>query len=76
MVTFGAIMRNKPKRFSVSLSKRDYKKLATIAQNHRPVLTLQYLVNWSIQKGLLDRMDDRRLYDELANPSKGNGKNE
>jgi len=61
-------MRSKPKRFSVSLSKDDYKKLMQIARDHRPALSLQYLVNWSIQKGLLDRVNERKLRDELANP--------
>lgn len=66
-------MRNKPKRFSVSLSKNDYKKLKEIARSLRPSVSLQYLVNWSIQKGLLDRAKERKLHDELANPLRTNG---
>ncbi len=69
----GDTMRNKPKRFSVSLSKDDYKRLSEIGRGHRPSLSLQYLVNWSIQRGLLDRADERQLHDELANPLKTNG---
>jgi hypothetical protein len=65
---FGDPMRRKPKRFSVSLSKDDYKKLTEIGRGHRPSLSLQYLVNWSIQRGLLDRINERDLHKELANP--------
>jgi len=65
-------MRSKPKRFSVSLSKADYRKLSEIGRGHRPALSLQYLVNWSIQKGLLERANERKLHDELANPLKTN----
>ena len=64
-------VRTKPKRFSVSLSKEDYKRLTAIAKSHRPTFSLQYLVNWSIQKGLLERTDDRKLYDDLGNPLGG-----
>jgi hypothetical protein len=70
MMQNGDRMRSKPKRFSVSLSKDDYKKLSAIGRGHRPALSLQYLVNWSIQKGLLDRANERKLHDELANPLK------
>jgi len=70
------MIRSKPKRFSVSLSKEDYKKLSAIAQKHRPILSLQYLVNWSIQKGLLERVGDRKLYDDLANPLRGKRSND
>ena len=63
-------MRSKPKRFSVSLTPEDYKKLTKIGRGHRPTLSLQYLVNWSIQRGLLDRAGSRKLHDELANPLK------
>jgi hypothetical protein len=62
-------MRTKNKRFSVSLSKVDYEKLQRIAKQHRPELTLQYLVNWSIQR-LLDRAEDPQLYLDLGNPVK------
>ncbi len=61
-------MRSKPKRFSVSLSKDDYRKLSKIGRGHKPALSLQYLVNWSIQKGLLEHANERQLHDELANP--------
>lgn len=60
-------MRTKSKRFSISLSKADYAKLQKIAKTHRPEFTLQYLVNWSIQR-LLDRAEDPQLLLDLGNP--------
>jgi len=59
--------RTRPKRFSVTLNEADYERLKKIAEGHRPKFTLQYVVNWSIQK-LLERADDRQLYLELGNP--------
>jgi hypothetical protein len=74
MVPFGdnwcnlvTLMRKKHKRFSVSLSERDYRKLQRIANGHRPPFTLQYIVNWAIQ-GVLDRAEDPQLLLELGNP--------
>jgi hypothetical protein len=60
-------MRTKSKRFSVSLSRADYAKLQKIAKTHRPEFTLQYLVNWSIQR-LLEGAEDPQLYLDLGNP--------
>lgn len=60
-------MRTKNRRFSVSLSERDYKKLKRIAHGHRPPFKLQYIVNWAIQ-GVLDRAEDPQLLLELGNP--------
>jgi hypothetical protein len=64
--------RTHPKRFSVTLNETDYERLKMIAEGHRPKFTLQYVVNYSIQK-LLERADDKQLYLELGNPL-GNGK--
>ena len=47
-------MRTKHKRFSVSLSVPEYKKLQRIAAAHRPLLSMQYIVHWALQ-GVLDR---------------------
>src|SRR5262245_33291824 len=58
---------SKPKRFSISLADEDYSRLKSIAQTHRPKLTLQYLVNWSIHQ-LIERTDDPQLYLELGDP--------
>jgi hypothetical protein len=69
-------MRSKPKRFSISLSKGDYRKLSKIGRGHKPVLSLQYLVSWSIQNGLLERANEPKLHAELANPLKPNNSND
>jgi len=66
-------MRAKPKRFSISLTKADYRKLLRIAKQHKPPLTQQYLISWAIQ-GLLDRADDPQLYLDLGNPLRKNVK--
>jgi len=60
-------MRTRTKRFSVSLTEADYNNLRAVAKKHRPPLTLQYLVNWSVQR-LLDRSGDPQLDRDLANP--------
>lgn len=62
-----AVQRTRPKRFSVTLTEADYERLKLIAEGHRPRFTLQYVVNWSIQK-LLERAEDKQLYLELGNP--------
>lgn len=59
--------RKKSKRFTVSLSEQDYKRLAKIASAHRPPFTLQYVVDYGIQR-LLERADDPQLLLELGNP--------
>jgi len=60
-------IRTRAKRFSVTMNEADYLRLKKIAEGHRPKFTLQYVVNWSIQK-LLERADDKQLYMELGNP--------
>lgn len=58
------------KRFSVSLSKDEYAQLIKIADSHKPPLTLQYLVNWSIQD-LLNKAKEGQLDSVLGNPLRG-----
>jgi hypothetical protein len=60
-------MRKKPKRFSISLSDQDYKRLRRLANAHRPPFSLQFIVNWSLQS-VLDRAEDPQLLLELGNP--------
>jgi hypothetical protein len=59
--------RKKIKRFTVSVSEQDYKRLQEIAGAHRPPFTLQYVVHWGIQ-GILARAEDPQLMLELGNP--------
>jgi hypothetical protein len=66
-------MRTRTKRFSVSLTEADYKKLRAVAKKHRPPLTLQYLVSWSLQR-LLERAGDPQLDRDLANPIRNEDK--
>jgi hypothetical protein len=59
--------RKKSKRFTVSLSEQDYNRLVKIANAHRPPFTLQYVVDYGIQR-LLERTDDPQLLLELGSP--------
>lgn len=59
--------RKKSKRFTVSLSEQDYNRLVKIASAHRPPFTLQYVVDYGIQR-ILERADDPQLLLELGNP--------
>jgi hypothetical protein len=59
----------KRKRFSISLDARDYNELLALAAQHKPALTLQYVVNFAIQRLLRDARDPQltlRLGDPLA----------
>lgn len=50
----------KQKRFTVSLEVEDYEALRTIADDHRPPLKLQYVVNVAV-KNLLERQAAKQL---------------
>jgi hypothetical protein len=67
LVTLGDTLRKKPRRFTVTLSDHDYRRLVALGNRHRPALTQNYLVNWSIQR-LLERAEDPQLMLELAHP--------
>lgn len=45
------------KRFSITLDVRDYEELLSLAGRHKPPLTLQYVVNYAIQRLLKDAKD-------------------
>jgi hypothetical protein len=63
--------RKKLKRFSVSLSPDDYEALRKLADEHRPSLTLQYVVEYAIRL-LLDRVENPQLSLDFGDPfSKG-----
>lgn len=55
------------KRFSVSLDKEDYDQLRLMAGEHKPPLTLQYVVRFAVQR-LLDSADDPQLLLDLGSP--------
>ena len=59
--------RKKSRRFTVSLSEEDYDRLLKLANAHRPPFTLQYLVDYGIQR-LLDHENDPQLMMDLGNP--------
>lgn len=48
------------KRFTVSLDVEDYESLRAIADEHRPPLKLQYVVNVAV-KNLLERQAAKQL---------------
>lgn len=41
-------------RFSVTLDRRDYDDLVALTKRHKPPLTLQYVVSYSVQRLLRD----------------------
>ncbi len=55
------------KRFSVSLSQSDYERLQRLAVDHRPQLTLQYVVEYAIHRMLSDVVNGT-ISDDFANP--------
>ena len=55
------------KRFSVSLDEQDYKDLKALADNNKPYLSLQYVVQYAIQL-FLERSKDSTFRAHLGNP--------
>lgn len=55
------------KRLTVSFDEGDYERLKELADNHRPRLTLQYVVEYSIQL-LLERAQDPQFARRLGEP--------
>lgn len=60
------------KSFTVRLEPEDYDRLKALAERRRPVLSLQYLVEYAIQR-VLDRADDPQLQLELRDPTRLGG---
>jgi hypothetical protein len=59
-----------PKRFSVTLDRPDYDALLALAERHKPPLTLQYVVNFAIQR-LLKDADQPQVVLSLTDPTQG-----
>lgn len=57
------------KRFTVSLPKKDYDVLRRLAKEHRPPLTLQYVLQYIVQ-GFLDENQGKQLQLDLGVESK------
>lgn len=55
------------KRFTISLDGGDYERLLALAGEHKPPLTLQYVVNYAIQR-LLSDANDPQLALQLGDP--------
>ena len=68
-------MKEKKKRFTVSLPKTDYQKLVNLADQARPRLKFNYVVEWAILR-LLDMANDPKLQAEIGNPIKKGTQNE
>jgi hypothetical protein len=62
--------KSRKKRFTVSLDAADYERLRALAAEHRPPLSLQYVVNYAIQE-FLARADEAPLDVDLGDPLKG-----
>ena len=59
--------RIKPKRFTVSLTEPDYKKLKTIADKQRPPCSMTFVVNRALQI-VFGRAEHRQRWLEFAHP--------
>lgn len=55
------------KRFTVSFEEDDYERLMSLAHDHKPKMSLGYVVQFAVRK-LLESADDRQLRLELENP--------
>ena len=53
--------------FTVRLDEEDYERLEALANNHRPTLTKQYVVQYAIRL-LLERAEDPQLRLRLGDP--------
>lgn len=62
------------KRFTITLDAQDYKRLVAIAEDHRPRLSLQYVVEYAIYS-LLDQAQDPQFTHQLGNPLEGEKSN-
>lgn len=59
------------KRFSVTVDAADYHRLVAFGQSHRPPLTLQFPVEYAIQKLLRDAEDPQFVLPLVAAPRPG-----
>jgi len=59
--------RTRNKRFSVTLTEHDYKRLKELAKKHRPPMSLQYVVNYGII-GLLENPEALQLKQNMGDP--------
>jgi hypothetical protein len=63
------------KRFTVSLPPDEYRRLRDLADTHRPRLSLQYLVQYSIHQ-LLRSAEDPQYVMQLGDPLRSPGDDE
>jgi hypothetical protein len=55
------------KRLTISLDRRDYDALIALKDRHRPPLTLQYVINYAVQR-LLREAKDPQLALKMGDP--------
>ena len=58
------------KRFTVTLGEREYDELKAIAEEHRPPLTLRYVVEFALRE-FLSRSKDEEVQSRLSDPRRG-----
>ena len=59
------------KRFTVTLDKEDYDRLSKLADDHRPKLTLQYVVQYAVQLLLDTAESNQDALRSMADPRRG-----
>lgn len=67
--------RRETKRFTVTVEADDYRRLKALAETHRPRLSLQYVVNFAIQR-LLQQTENRTGKDALGDPLDQEGRSD
>lgn len=55
------------KRFSVSLEEEDHERVRALAKDHKPELTMSYVVEYAVRQ-FLERAEDPQLALRLRNP--------
>lgn len=58
---------SKNRRFSITLDEEDYERLRSLAYDHKPRLTMQYVAQYAIRQ-LLEKTADPQLALELRDP--------
>ena len=56
-----------PKRLTITLARRDYDALSALKERHKPPLSLQYVINYAIQR-LLEESKNPQLILKMGDP--------
>lgn len=63
------------RRFTIGLTEEEYARVKSLASGHRPPMTLQYVVEYAVQR-LLDQAGNDEFVSRMADPLRDNRKEE